>query len=273
MGLVFFVSESTLSGSVPVPTVTTTPTTVTSVTSTTANGSYLTGQAISIQVNFSQPVTVTGTPMLALNSGGTASYTSGSGTSTLTFTYIIGTADTSNHLDYSSTSALTLNGGTITDGELNPAVLTLAAPGTAGSLGANTNFAINLTYTISGEVTFSTNGTPLSGVTVTLTGSVSNNYSLNSSGLYSFAVPANGTYTVTPSRSGYTFSPLSQTFNSLSANQTVNFTGTPTNTMYTISGQVTSSGAALSNVTVTLSGAQSGSTRPPTVRAITVLPT
>jgi hypothetical protein len=40
------------------------------VTSSTANGAFRAGSSISIQVTFSGPVTVTGTPQLALNSGG-----------------------------------------------------------------------------------------------------------------------------------------------------------------------------------------------------------
>ena len=61
----------------------TTAPTVTGVTSTTANGTYGVGSVITITVGWSKPVVVTGTPQLALNSGGTASYSSGSGTSTL----------------------------------------------------------------------------------------------------------------------------------------------------------------------------------------------
>jgi hypothetical protein len=108
----------------------------TNVTSSTANGIYGLGSTISIQVSFIGPVTVTGTPQLALNSGGTANYVSGSGTPTLNFTYIVGGSDISTHLDYTSTGALTVNGGGI------DANLTLAAPGTAGSLGANSNIVI-----------------------------------------------------------------------------------------------------------------------------------
>ena len=67
----------------------TTAPTVTAVTSTTANGTYGVGSVITITVGWSEPVVVTGTPQLALNSGGTASYSSGSGTSTLTFTYTV----------------------------------------------------------------------------------------------------------------------------------------------------------------------------------------
>jgi hypothetical protein len=94
-------------------------------------------------VTLSDTVTVTGTPQLALNSGGTASYASGSGTNTLTFTYTVQAGDSSAHLDYSSTSALSLNGGTTTDSILNAAILTLPAPGAAGSLGANKSIVVD----------------------------------------------------------------------------------------------------------------------------------
>jgi hypothetical protein len=113
-------------------------TAVTNVTSSTANGSYLAGASISIQVTFSATVTVTGVPQLALNSGGAAKYSSGSGTATLTFTYTVGSGDSSAHLDYASTTALTPSGGTIS------ATLTLPAPGAAGSLGANASILIGI---------------------------------------------------------------------------------------------------------------------------------
>ncbi len=111
--------------------------TVTNVTSSTANGTYGAGALISIQVIFSSAVTVTGTPQLALNSGGTANYSSGSGSTTLIFTYTVGGSDSSAHLDYSSTTALKPNGGAI-----GTASLTLPGPGTAGSLGANKSIVI-----------------------------------------------------------------------------------------------------------------------------------
>ncbi len=109
---------------------------VTNVTSSAANGTYGAGSTIPILVTFSGAVTVTGTPQLELNSGGTANYSSGSGTPTLTFTYTVGANDSSAHLDYASTGALMLNGGTIN------ASLILPVPGTAGSLGANTRIEI-----------------------------------------------------------------------------------------------------------------------------------
>ncbi|MFO0961143.1 MAG: M12 family metallo-peptidase [Isosphaeraceae bacterium] len=115
---------------------------ITSVTSTVANGLYGIGASIPIQVVFNGPVAVTGFPTLALNSGGTATYSSGSGTSTLTFAYTVGAGQSTPDLDYTTTSALALSGGTILGGGI-PASLTLPAPGTAGSLGANKNIVID----------------------------------------------------------------------------------------------------------------------------------
>lgn len=104
-----------------------------------------TGDVVTIQVTFSEAVNVTGTPQLALNSGGTASYTSGSGTNILVFTYTIASGENASDLDYTSTSALTLNGGTIQDAATNDATLTLPAPGASGSLGANEDIVVDTT--------------------------------------------------------------------------------------------------------------------------------
>jgi len=69
----------------------TTAPTVSSVTSTQANGSYKAGTVIPVTVNFSEPVTVTGSPTLALNTAPAqnATYASGSGTSALVFNYTV----------------------------------------------------------------------------------------------------------------------------------------------------------------------------------------
>jgi hypothetical protein len=116
---------------------------ITNVTSSTPNGTYGVGSPISIQITFSEDVTVTGTPMLALNSGGKAKYRSGSGTSTLTFVYGVDAGENSSRLDCWSTSALTLNGGKIEGTGGTAENLTLPRPGIAGSLGGETNIVIN----------------------------------------------------------------------------------------------------------------------------------
>ena len=119
------------------------PAGVSGITASNANGTYKIGDVINVQVNFHMPVTVTGTPQLALNSGGNALYNSGSGTSTLAFQYTVASGNQTADLDYTSTTALTLAGGTIKDPLNNNATLTLPAPGAAGSLGANKNIVID----------------------------------------------------------------------------------------------------------------------------------
>jgi len=79
------------------------------------------------------------------------------------------------------------------------------------------------TYAISGAVTNSA-GTGIAGVTVS-NGSAS--ATTSSTGAYTLPGLANGTYTLTPSLSGYTFSPVSQSVTVNGANVTGrNFTGT-----------------------------------------------
>jgi hypothetical protein len=52
-------------------------------------------------------------------------------------------------------------------------------------------------------------------------------------GIYSFTLAGGGNYTITPSLSGFTFAPASQTFNNLSANQTADFAATRQNFVVT----------------------------------------
>ncbi|XOB63370.1 beta strand repeat-containing protein [Campylobacterota bacterium DY0563] len=122
--------------------------TVSSVSSTTSNGTYGVSDTITITITFSEIVTVTGIPQLTLETGSTdrtINYASGSGTNTLTFNYTVQAGDTSSDLDYTSTSAISLNGGTIKDNTGNDAVLTLSSPGAANSLGANKSIVIDTT--------------------------------------------------------------------------------------------------------------------------------
>ena len=120
--------------------------TVVSVTSSSPNGTYKINGTIDIQVNFSEPVTVTGTPQLTLETGGTdraVNYVSGSGLSTLNFQYTVQAGDSSADLDYATTTSLVLNSGTIRDAGNNNAILTLASPGAPNSLGGNKSLVID----------------------------------------------------------------------------------------------------------------------------------
>jgi hypothetical protein len=115
--------------------------------STTPNGSYGIGRVITLTVGFSESVLVAGgVPTLLLETGTTdrlATYSGGSGTNKLTFTYTVQAGDTAADLDFTSTSALVLNGATLQDAAGNNAVLTLAAPGAYGSLAANAALVID----------------------------------------------------------------------------------------------------------------------------------
>ena len=64
-----------------------------------------------------------GTPTLTLNDGGTATYTGGSGTSALTFSYTVGAGQNTAAL---TATAVNLNSATITDGAGNAANLSLS---------------------------------------------------------------------------------------------------------------------------------------------------
>ena len=83
-----------------------------SVSSTASNGSYEIGDVIPITITFSENVTVKGTPKLTLETGSSdavITYSSGSGTNTLTFNYTVGCGDVSADLDYNSISSLSFS--------------------------------------------------------------------------------------------------------------------------------------------------------------------
>ena len=88
------------------------------------------------------------------------------------------------------------------------------------------SFSATATYSILGAVSTST-GMAISGVTITLSGTSTGTTTTGSSGSYSFTGLSSGTYTITPSLSGYTFSPSNIVLSVSSENVTgENFTGT-----------------------------------------------
>ena len=119
---------------------------VNSVTAATADGSYTTDSSIDIQIIFNEVVTVTGTPTLTLETGDndrTASYVSGGSGYIHVFRYTVQSGDDSSDLDYKSTTALGLNGGSIQDAAGNNANLTLPSPGASNSLADSKNIVID----------------------------------------------------------------------------------------------------------------------------------
>ena len=129
--------------------------TITAINSSTANGTYLAGDIIAINIVFSEPVTVnsalfegdgTGRPKLTLETGSfdqKVNYSSGSPNDTLTWNYVVAAGNNSPDLDVFSASALSLNGGTVKDAGGNNATLTLPTPGGTNSLSANKDLVID----------------------------------------------------------------------------------------------------------------------------------
>ncbi|QDP23830.1 heparin lyase I family protein [Bradyrhizobium cosmicum] len=99
---------------------------VTQVTTSAQTGETVTGNSITFTLKTSSVVSVTGTPTLTLNNGGTAVYSGGSGTNTLTFTYSVGAND-SIVKGVAITGANLPNGASITDSSGNAAILTGAS--------------------------------------------------------------------------------------------------------------------------------------------------
>ena len=122
--------------------------TVTAVTADQADGSYHADDTITIIINTSETVTVSGSPQLTLATGVTnaiINFTTGNGTSSLSFAYEVQPGDASSDLDYTGTNALSLNNGSITDAAGNTMNLELPSPAAAGSLGANKDLVIDTT--------------------------------------------------------------------------------------------------------------------------------
>ncbi len=114
-----------------------------------------------------------------------------------------------------------------------------------------------LTYGISGTISPTAGG---SGATVTLSGTAGATTTASSSGSYSFTGLANGTYAVTPSHTGFTFSPTVQPATVNGANITgLSFTATQVSQTFSISGTISPT-AGGSGATVTLSGTAAATT-------------
>ena len=93
------------------------------------------GHVVTLTVNLSETVTVAGgTPTLTLNDGGIASYTSGSGSNALTFSYTVAAGQNTADL---AVAAVNLGTATVTDGA-----------GNAANLGAVTNPAARCRSTL-----------------------------------------------------------------------------------------------------------------------------
>ncbi|MEJ2392937.1 MAG: carboxypeptidase-like regulatory domain-containing protein [Gammaproteobacteria bacterium] len=129
----------------------------------------------------------------------------------------------------------------------SPSSSSVSLSSSADSTGNNftATASTSSTYTISGTVT----GPWVGGITMTLGGAGSATAKTAPDGTYSFSGLVAGTYTVTPSLPGYTYSPAAPSI-SLSANTTQDFTATSAVQSSTISGTLSYAGSKTGGVYV-----------------------
>jgi Domain of unknown function (DUF4082)/Bacterial Ig domain/Carboxypeptidase regulatory-like domain len=113
------------------------------------------------------------------------------------------------------------------------------------------NFTSAQVFNISGTIS----GPGGAGATVTLTGASTATTTADGSGNYSFTGLLNGSYTVTPSKSGFVFTPGSQAVTLNGANATVNFSSAQ---LFSLSGTISGPGGP--GTTVSLTGASTATT-------------
>src|SRR5271166_642383 len=122
-----------------------------------------------------------------------------------------------------------------------------------GASVAAVNFtSVVQTYSVSGTIS----GPGGAGATVNLTGASTATTTADGSGNYSFSGLLNGSYTVTPNKTGYVFTPASQAVTINGGNVATNFTSALQT--YSITGTI--SGAGGTGATVSLTGASTATT-------------
>jgi hypothetical protein len=147
------------------------------------NGDLNAGKTVTLTVNFSAAVTVDatgGSPGLTLNDGGTATYSGGSGTTALSFSYTVLAGQNTSDLIVSS---LNLNGSTLKDAFGNNANLSGAANyNPTGILQVDTTAPTIASISTSGTGIASGNGHLNAGKIVTLTVKFSEAVTVNTTG-------------------------------------------------------------------------------------------
>ena len=96
---------------------------------------FVTTDVITFYVSLDEDVIVTGVPGLTLDINGTAreaTYSAGSTTNRLEFTYTFVGADVAAKGQFTMSSPMLLNAGTIIDGNASAAILTFTAPDISG---------------------------------------------------------------------------------------------------------------------------------------------
>jgi hypothetical protein len=187
-------AAGSLAGTIQIDTVTPT---VTSVVASPGTGAFAAGKVVTLRLNLNEAVIVTGSPVLKLNDGGTATYLSGSGTSALTFSYTVLAGQNTAAL---ATSGITLpTGAAIKDGAGNAANLAGATASLPGTVVIDTKPPA-VTEKLSADTGWSASDLITSNPTLTGTGDANAVVTLTESGQVVGTTTANatGAWTYTP---------------------------------------------------------------------------
>ena len=241
--------------------------TISSLTESPASGDLNAGKTITLTLNLSQAVTVTGgTPTLTLNDGGIATYTGGSGTNALTFSYTVGAGQNTSAL---AATAVNLNSATVTDGAGNAANLSLTALTQSGPQIDTTTPTVS-SVTTSGSGITSGSGDLGVGKTVTFTVAMSEAVTINTT---------SGTPTLTLNDGGIATYAAGSGTNALSFSYTVGAgqnTSDLTVTAYNANGGTITNGAGtaatMTGAVTNPAGALQIDTSTPTISSLTESP-
>ncbi|MEP6920076.1 MAG: carboxypeptidase regulatory-like domain-containing protein [bacterium] len=158
---------------------------------------------------------------------------------------------------YYSIISLPVGNYTVTPGNYGSSGHFLFTPPTRTFNGLASNQTANFTgtpvYSIYGQISHATiPGLGIFDVTVTLSGSASQSTISDAQGNFVFNDLPAGNYTVTPSKPGFTFSPVNRVYNAIATDQFATFT-TTSGSYYTISGRAaTPANVGISNVNVAM---------------------
>lgn len=200
-------------------------------------------------------------PPQTFSISGTVSPVAGGNGATVTITGAANATATANSLGNFTVSGLANGTYTITPSHagysFSPSSMSVTISNASVTTGVSFT-ATALTFGISGKLSPVVGG---SGAMVTLSGAATATTTADGAGNYSFSGLANGTYTVTPTNTGYTFSPSSKTATVNGASAAgVNFTATPqVGPTFSISGTISPIAGGI-GATVTLSGAAAATT-------------
>ena len=195
-----------------------------------------------LNVNFVSGFAISGTISGPGGAGATVNLTGAATAAT--------TADSSGNYSF---TGLPNGSYTVTPSNSNTVFTPASQPVTVNSASVgDVDFNSVGTYSVFGTIS----GPGGAGTTVKLTGAATATTTADGFGNYSFTGLTNGSYTVTPSNTGYVFAPGSQGLQLSGGNATANFTSSlPT---YSISGTISGTGGAAA--TIILTGAATTST-------------